>query len=133
MKLRCRLGLHTPQDSVADDCTYTARCTACGRVVRTGVVHAFTREGRVGADCWIDMECVRCGATEARQRHRNREVVAADLSPDELGGRTVGPCRVVLICDRCGLHDVQWEESHEYGGKPWNGCLRCGEVDDDGD
>jgi DNA-directed RNA polymerase subunit RPC12/RpoP len=135
----CRAGLHsrTPAERVEGTCRREIRCRRCDRLLRSETIHDWDDGSEKDARCSSVVTCRRCAAERNEFRHRNREVVAADLRP---GDRAVlsnlgapGPCDVIAICLDCGSRSTTHRESHDEEAEPPYRCRRCGHWYDDGE
>lgn len=128
----CRFGAHTAVHVFPEPgaCGFEDRCSTCGRVVCTGVKHAYGPEARKDAECRVVAVCMRCGNRATWYRHRTHDVVGADLSLAERREHppVANECQVVEICSDCGDHSTSWRYEHDFAtGRQ---CARCGDYDE---
>ncbi|MCO8269408.1 hypothetical protein M1L60_02250 [Actinoplanes sp. TRM 88003] len=137
----CRAGRHTvverPAGTEAEPCRHENRCSTCDRVLSAGPMHDWGPPSVKDERCVQISRCHRCHAEGRAAAHSVRQVVVAELTPEELRHVTLpprsSPCDVVEVCRDCGYHRPGMLPDHDFSGPSPQRCSRCGEVDDIGE
>ncbi|MGY0231888.1 hypothetical protein [Longispora urticae] len=138
----CRVGQHTLEgqhphpESATDPCLYERRCTSCGRLGSSGVIHEYGRAGGKDAACVRISTCLRCGDERRDTDHRIRTVLGADVDSEDRERiptwRKLEACDVVEICVDCGNCAIATFQQHDPESTDYSHrCRRCGHWDAD--